>query len=204
MSDFKFTKRVKNVLYALVAAFFAALITMAIFPEVEGYVIVRIIVASIAAVIIFGIIFLMLDNYNKTHFVLIPLTFVSSNVFSQISNGLPATEPSTPLWLGLIIVLLGLCTNFLIKWIDVSVDGKEKFDFLYYWHTSKKQIFLSVIVIVSLLVLLPEIPTYIEIRGADVLGERVTYWLIGYAPITILKTVLKKTSIDKELFNLKK
>lgn len=104
---------------------------------------------------------------------------------------------STPLWLGLIIVFLGYAINIVMKWIDVQTNG-EKFIGKVWWQTNKLNMLLSVLLIAALLLLFPELPEMISVSGSEVIGERLTYLLIGYAPYKIFKTVLKKTSLKLE------
>jgi hypothetical protein len=109
---------------------------------------------------------------------------------------------TTPLYLGIIIVFVGYVLNILEKMIDVKTN-KKKFYFKLWWETNKLNTLYSVGVIILLLLIYPEITNLITVSGSDVLGERVMYALIGYAPLKIFQRVLKRADLDekkKELY----
>jgi len=101
---------------------------------------------------------------------------------------------STPLWLGLVIVFLGYAINIVTKWIDIQTNGGE-FLGKVWWKRNKLNVLLSILLITALLLLFPELPNMISVSGSNVIGERLTYLLIGYAPYRIFKTILKKSPI---------
>lgn len=100
-------------------------------------------------------------------------------------------EAQTPLYLGIIIVILGYAINLVLKFIDVKTNS-EKFVFSYWWETNKLNVILSVLLIVALLLTFPSLPELIDVSGSEVIGERLMYLLIGYAPYKLFKAVIPK------------
>lgn len=97
----------------------------------------------------------------------------------------------TPIWLGVIIIVVGYGINLLQKWVDVSTNGNV-FSLKFWWATNKLNTWLSLLIILALLLVFPNIADGTIIAGSEEIGERVVYLLIGYAPMKIFKAVIPK------------
>ena len=96
---------------------------------------------------------------------------------------------NTPLWLGLILVVLGYAANILIKWIDLKTN-KETFSLSFWWETNYLNVILSLVLITILLIVAPQITDLVDVKGSESLGERFSYVLIGYMPYKLFKALI--------------
>ena len=102
-------------------------------------------------------------------------------------------ETQTPLWLGIIIMILGYAVNILLKWVDVEKQKRitgEKFRISFWIQTNKLNIFLSIAIVALLMLLFPDLPDSININGDMDTGRRLMYALIGFAPYRIFKMII--------------